>query len=397
VLIMGVGKRGDTLIDYAVGMGGDLPKWTAARLGFVFGIDVSHANIHNNKRGACARFLNVRRDNPAVPPCLFTVGNSALNIRGLMAFPGDVNSKDKKVANAVFGKGPKDPIVIGKAVVAQYGVGENGFQISSCQFALHYFFENKVAFHGFLRNLAECTRDQGYFIGTCYDGRTIFKLLNKKKEGESVVFSTKDRDNRKQRICEIVKKYNDTGFPDDDTSLGYRIDVYQESINQFASEYLVNFAFFVEMMDNYGFKLVTKDEGRQMGLPGASGLFSDLYDSMIAEIRRNPQAEVDYKDASFMTSAEKSVSFLNRYFVFRKVMSVDAAKKEKLFLQGSNDIGLEVDIESELEKVAKKRPAVRGEIKKTKMRVRLQKPPSDVFSEVTEESDTKKGRFEEDE
>jgi len=390
VLIMGVSKRGDTLIDYAVGMGGDLPKWTAARLGFVFGIDVSHANIHNNKRGACARFLNVRRDNPAVPPCLFTVGNSALNIRGLAAFPGDVNSKDKKVANAVFGKGPKDPIVIGKAVVAQYGVGENGFQISSCQFALHYFFENKVAFHGFLRNLAECTRDQGYFIGTCYDGRTIFKLLNKKKEGESVVFSTK---NRGQRICEIVKKYNDTGFPDDDTSLGYRIDVYQESINQFASEYLVNFAFFVEMMDNYGFKLVTKDEGRQMGLPGATGLFSDLYDSMIAEIRRNPETEVDYKDASFMTSAEKSVSFLNRYFVFRKVMSVDAAKKEKLFLQGSNDIGAEVDIEAELDKVAKKRPAVRGEIKKTKMRVRLQKPPSDVFSEVTEEPESKKGRL----
>lgn len=398
VLIMGVSKRGDTLIDYAVGMGGDLPKWTAAKLGFVFGVDVSHANIHNNKRGACARFLNVRRDNPAVPSCLFTVGNSALNIRGLMAFPGDVNSKDKKVANAVFGKGPKDPTIIGKAVVAQYGVGENGFQISSCQFALHYFFENKVAFHGFLRNLAECTRDQGYFIGTCYDGRTIFKLLNKKKEGESIVFSTKDSDNNKQRICEIVKKYNDTGFPDDDTSLGYRIDVYQESINQFASEYLVNFAFFVEMMDNYGFKLVTKDEGRQMGLPGATGLFSDLYDDMISEIKRNPKAGVDYKNASFMTTAEKSVSFLNRYFVFRKVMSVDAAKKEKLFLQGSSDIGIDEDIAVELEKVVKKRPAIRGEIKKTKIRVRLQKPSGSVFSEVTqEEPDTKKGRFEEDE
>ena len=250
-----------------------------------------------------------------------------------------------------------------------------------------------MAFHGFLRNLAECTRDQGYFIGTCYDGRTIFKLLNKKKEGESVVFSTKDHNNRKQRICEIVKKYNDTGFPDDDTSLGYRIDVYQESINQFASEYLVNFAFFVEMMDNYGFKLVTKDEGRQMGLPGATGLFSDLYDDMIAEIKRDPKAEVDYKDAVFMTSAEKSVSFLNRYFVFRKVMSVDAAKKEKLFLQGSSDIGVDSDIEAELEKAVKKRPAVRGEIKKTKMRVRLQKPPSDVFSESTEEPESKKGRL----
>jgi hypothetical protein len=394
-LIMGVCKRGDTLIDYAVGMGGDLPKWRLARLGFVFGVDISHSNIHNNKRGACARYLNLLRDQSAaaIPACLFTVGNSALNIRGLAAFPGDVNSKDKKVANAVFGKGPKDPTVIGKAVVAQYGVGEGGFQISSCQFALHYFFENKVAFHGFLRNLAECTRDQGYFIGTCYDGRTIFKMLNKKKEGESMVFSTTDRDNRKQRICEIVKKYNDTGFPDDDTSLGYRIDVYQESINQFASEYLVNFAFFVEMMDNYGFKLVTKDEARQMELPSATGLFSELFDVMQGEIKRNPRAEYDYKDGPFMTSAEKSVSFLNRYFVFRKVMSVDAAKKEKLFLQGVSLESEEGDLAAEFEKAVRKRPAVRGEIKKTKMRVRLDKPSASNFSEATE-PDKKKVRFE---
>jgi hypothetical protein len=154
----------------------------------------------------------------------------------------------------------------------------------------------------------------------------------------------------------------------------------------------------VEMMDNYGFKLVTKDEGRQMGLPGATGLFSDLYDDMMSEIKRNPKAGVDYKNASFMTTAEKSVSFLNRYFVFRKVMSVDAAKKEKLFLQGSSDIGIDEDIAVELEKVVKKRPAIRGEIKKTKIRVRLQKPSGSVFSEVTqEEPDTKKGRFEEDE
>jgi hypothetical protein len=82
---------------------------------------------------------------------------------------------------------------------------------------------------------------------------------------------------------------------------------------------------------------------------------------------------VDYKDAPFMTSAEQSVSFLNRYFVFRKVISVDAAKKEKLFLQG--DLGKEreeFDIEAVIESESRKRPAVRGEIKKTKMRVLLQ-------------------------
>jgi hypothetical protein len=385
-LILGVGRRGDTLIDYAVGMGGDLPKWITAKLGFVFGIDVSYPNIHNNKRGACARYLGLRRDNQTIPACLFTVGNSGLNIRTLEAFPGDSNSKDKRVANAIFGKGPKDATIIGKGVVSHYGEGEAGFQISSCQFALHYFFENKVSFHGFLRNLAECTRDQGYFIGTCYDGKTLFKMLSKKAEGENIVFMTNDRNNKKAKICEIVKKYPDTGFPDDDTSLGYPVDVYQESIGQFAREYLVNFAFFVEMMDNYGFRLISKDEAHQMYLPNSTGLFSELFDSMKNEIRRRPEKEVDYKDAPFMTHAEQSVSFLNRYFVFRKVISVDAAKKEKMFLQGQVDREeISHNLEAIIEKESRKRPAVRGEIKKTKIRVKLEKAPAAVFSLPTEE------------
>ena len=405
-LIMGVSQRGDMLIDYAVGMGGDLPKWTAARLSFVFGIDVSHPNIHNGKRGACARYLGMKSENRVqTPDCLFAVGNSGLNIRGLDAFPGDQGTKDKRVVQAIFGKGAKDPVVLGKGVVAQYGVGEGGFQISSCQFALHYFFENKVAFHGFLRNLAECTRDQGYFIGTCYDGRSIFKQLAKKRDGESVVFSTEDRRGKKAKICEIVKRYSDTGFPDDDTSLGYPVDVFQESIGQFAREYLVNFAFFVEKMDDYGFKLVSKDEARQMGLPNATGLFGELYDAMRNEIRRRPSAEADYKEAPFMTSAEQSLSFLNRYFVFRKVMSVDAAKKEKLFLQGASQSGageepLGEELEAAFEREKRKRPALQGEIKKTKMRVRLQKPAASVFSEATtfsEKDEPEKKRVKEDE
>jgi hypothetical protein len=213
-------------------------------------------------------------------------------------------------------------------------------------------------------------------------------MLSRKKDGENITFMTKDRSGSSAKICEIVKRYSDTGFPDDDTSLGYPVEVFQESIGQFAREYLVNFAFFVEKMDDYGFKLVTKDEARQMGLPNATGLFSELYDAMRNEIRRNPKTEADYKEAPFMTSAEQSLSFLNRYFVFRKVISVDAAKKEKLFLQG--DLGKEreeFDIEAVIESESRKRPAVRGEIKKTKMRVRLEKPASVMFSQGTEQED----------
>jgi hypothetical protein len=384
-LILGVANRDDTLIDYAVGMAGDLAKWTASKLSFVFGIDVAHQNIHNKKRGACARYLNLRRDNTSMPAALFVVGDSGLNIRELKAFTGDSNSKDKMVASAIFGKGSKDPTIIGKGTVARYGIGEHGFNISSCQFALHYFFENPIKLHGFLRNLAECTKIHGYFIGTCYDGKSIFKMLNKKKHDESVTFMADDYNGNRVKICEITKKYTDTGFPDDETSLGYTIDVYQESINNTAREYLVNFKYFEEIISNYGFTLITKEEAIPFGLPNSNGLFSELYEDMKNEIRRNPRCEADYKEAPFMSSIEKSLSFLNRYFVFKKTTNVDASKIAKMFLKGvsiNTTMDME-EIEEEFNKTLKKQPAVRGEIKKTKMRATLQKTAA-LFSVVEE-------------
>lgn len=386
-LIVGVSNSGDTLIDYAVGMAGDLAKWTVSKLSFVFGIDISHQNIHNKKRGACARYLNVSRDNESMPKASFIVGDSGLNIRELKAFSGDGKSKDAMVANAIFGKGTKDSTIIGKGTVARYGIGENGFNVSSCQFAIHYFFENPIKFHGFMRNLSECTKINGYFIGTCYDGKSVFKMLNKKKDGESVSFNMDDDNGNRVKICEICKRYNDTGFPDDETSLGYAIDVYQESINNTAREYLVNFNYLAEVLSNYGFVLTTKDEALQMGIPNNTGLFSELFEDMKQEIRRNPRRESDYKNAPFMSSIEKSLSFLNRYFIFKKTTNVDANKISKMFLKGAT-INTTIDmheIEEEFTKTIKKQRAVRGEFKKTKIRTKLQKSSPELFSVIDDD------------
>jgi len=384
-LIMAVSSRGDTLIDYAVGMGGDLSKWISAKLSFVFGIDVSAPNIHDQKRGACSRYLNLRRDNNEMPDALFVVGDSGLNIRNGIAFPGDGN-KDKIITNAIFGKGPKDATIIGKGTYKRYGIGEHGFNVSSCQFALHYFFENPVKMHGFMRNLAECTKEGGYFIGTCYDGASVFKLLSNKSEGESIVFMTEDKNGQKMKICEIVKKYGDTGFPDDVSSLGYPIDVYQESINKMAREYLVNFSYLVQVLDNYGFTLISKDEARQFGLPNNTGLFDELFSFMKNEIRQHKHNQFNYKDAAYMSNAEKSISFLNRYFIFKKTTHIDAAKVSKILLSKTSnldfdDTNIDVsELEMELRKQQRNLPVVKGEIKKLKIKVKLQKVPSEIFS-----------------
>lgn len=315
LLINGVTKQGDTLIDFACGKAGDLPKWIASKLSFVFGIDYSSDNLENRLDGACSRYLNSRKDNKFVPYSLFVHGNSSLNIKNGNAM---LNDKAKQVCNAIFGIGPKNIEKLGAGVARHYGKGSDGFNVSSCQFAIHYFFENPDTLIGFLRNVTECTKLNGYFIGTCYDGKLIFNELKRIKTDESIQIVEKGK-----KIWEIIKKYGSTTFEDNSSSIGYKIDVYQETINQYIPEYLVNFDYFIRIMELYGFVIINNEEAREIGLPEGCGLFSELYINMLDEIQRNKFKAKDYKQAPNMNSYEKKISFLNRYFIFKKIREVN--------------------------------------------------------------------------
>ncbi len=323
-LIVGVSKPEDTLIDYAVGKGGDISKWKEARLKFVFGVDVSEDNIYNQNDGVCTRYLNERKQNKNLFDAIFLPADSRLNLRNGSAFSKD---KLKDIAGAVFGSSKGN---MGKAVAKNQGIGQKGFNISSCQFALHYFFENKTVLHNFLQNVSECTSVGGYFIGTCYDGQTVFNKLLKMK-----VMTKENSDSLNMNdsysiyvegkiIFDIQKKYSQTGFSNDDTSVGYPINVYQESINKYATEYLVNFEYLKQIMENYGFVVLNKAEANILGFPDGSGLFKDLFKQMNAE--KNTK---NYGKASNMRKEEMEISFLNRYFIFKKIHNVDAKKIQK--------------------------------------------------------------------
>jgi hypothetical protein len=317
-LIVGVGKQGDTLIDFACGKAGDISKWIASKLSFVFGIDISKDNLENRLDGACARFLKSRKSNKHVPYALFVNGNSAYNIKDGSAM---LNEKAKQITEAVFGKGKK----IGAGVARQYGKGVEGFNISSCQFAAHYFFENPDTLKGFMKNIAECTKHNGYFIGTAYDGKQVFNELRKTKYGESIQIVEDGR-----KIWEVTKGYSADTFDDDSSSIGYRIDVFQESINQTISEYLINFDYFNRVMTAYGFEIISREEAVEMGLPEGSGMFSELFLYMLDEIARNKYKAKDYGESPMMSEIEKKISFLNRYFVYKKirVVNTDAIELE---------------------------------------------------------------------
>lgn len=320
MLIKSVSKPGDTLVDFACGKAGDLPKWIASKLSFVFGVDISKDNLENRLNGACARFLNNKKNNKNMPYALFVNGNSAYNIKNGSAM---LNDKAIQITKAVFGQGPKESDKIGKGVARQYGVGEEGFNVSSCQFAIHYFFENPDTLQGFLRNVAECTKLNGHFIGTAYDGKSVFNLLKKTKTGESIQIVENGK-----KIWEITKNYGSDTFEDNSSCIGYKIDVFQESINQTISEYLVNFDYINRAFESYGFKLINREEAKEIGLPEGSGLFSELFANMLEEIKMNKNKAKDYGNAMNMTSFEKKISFLNRYFVYKKIREVNTAKVE---------------------------------------------------------------------
>ena len=356
-LIIGASKQGDTLIDFACGKGGDLPKWISAKLSFVFGTDLSPDNLENRLDGACARFLKLKKSNKHVPYCLFVNGNSAHNIKDGSAM---LNDKAKQITSAIFGKGSKEADKIGRGVARQYGRGADGFNVSSCQFAMHYFFKNPDTLRGFMKNVAECTKHNGYYIGTCYDGKMVYNELKKVKFGESVKIIQDDK-----KIWEITKYYNSDSFNDDSSSLNYKINVFQESINQSISEYLVNFDYLNRVMSAYGFEVASREEALDMGLPDGSGLFSELFMNMLDEISKNKFKAKDYEKAPDMTAYEKKISFLNRYFVYKKVRVVNTETVEL-------ELGEYQEAIAEVDKfdTAKAQEVAKEEVKKDKPKVR---------------------------
>jgi len=67
-------------------------------------------------------------------------------------------------------------------------------------------------------------------------------------------------------------------------------------------------------------------------LPNGTGLFDELFQMMKTEIEENYRNKKEYDSAHKMTIEEKRISFMNRYFVFRKTHNVNAEKVYKLLV-----------------------------------------------------------------
>ena len=318
LLIDTVSGPNKTLIDFAVGKAGDLQKWIHAKIEFVLGIDISKDNIHNKKDGACARYIGVKQKNKQIPDALFIQGDSSkLIIKSLttdepLVEEVEEDKKTKFVLNQVLGIGKSDQ-KYGKYLAKHFGVANKMFDIGSIQFAIHYMFENKFTLHNFLKNVSDLIKPGGYFVGTCYDGSKIFKMLEDVEENDS-----KDIFVGSKKIWSVIKKYDNTHFSQ---TLGLKIGVYQETINKVFDEYLVDFAYLVEILERYGFKLSSPIETVK-----PLGDFGSLYKKM-----RVTDGRIT------MTEEESQISFLNNYFIFKKFQNVDTDQVHQFYTQDKDE------------------------------------------------------------
>lgn len=306
-----VGDKG-RLLDFACGKAGDLHKWIQSNLKLVVGIDISVDNIENTNDGACMRYYDTRelyekkKQLDKVPQMLFLAGNTSKSISN-----GDCSSipKYKELLQIIFGNQQIDKEKVNTNLLKLWNLGENGFDITSIQFALHYYFKDIDTLKGILDNISKHTKVGGYFIGTCFDGQLIFDKLKGLTKGDYIQGEVNG-----VRIWRIKKDYEIDYLDNDETSLGKSIWVYMETINQMIKEYLVNFDYLTILMKNYGFELVDDDKLLELNLK-PTGLFKDLFNVMMQE-------DAEYKEAKQMTSKEKEISFMNRYFIFKKVKNV---------------------------------------------------------------------------
>jgi len=129
-------------------------------------------------------------------------------------------------------------------------------------------------------------------------------------------------------IYQIKKKYSITDFSYDKDNLedmfGQEIDVFMASIGQPITEYLVNFEFFIDLMEEYGFEpvLPTFKKGEYNPIKTPIQSFDTIIENT-SEIKEkdNKFVKKTYNTDLYKVHSSKGYSLLsglNNLFVFQK-------------------------------------------------------------------------------
>lgn len=309
ILLQKTLRKGDTVMDLACGRGGDIKKWVMNKAGWVMGVDYNLDNLTTSKEGIYGRYLDMKIINKGdIPPMVFVQGDSTRNIKDGSAAMTDF---DRQLTTTLYDNGPK--VDAPPAVETLRGFASKGFDVVSCMFAIHYMFKDRDSVDGFLSNVSDNLKVGGYFIGCCFDGDAVYKLLTGVSEGGLKTGRDKDTD-----IWTIRRSYKESAedvLPASDDGLGKAIDVFYYSIGEEHREYLVSFEYLTKRMAEIGCELLNPAELAAINLSNSTNMFGESH-----KMTGNTYA---------MTKTLKEFSFLNRWFIFRRRVGTKMAALQK--------------------------------------------------------------------
>lgn len=299
------------LMDIACGKGGDIRKWMECGIRKVLGVDLVVDNICNPTNGANKRLLQYAQQHPSGSTQVVFLPMDASQVLDEAYIDKMSNERnDQIVAKVVFGS-IRASMIPSPKLMPYHNLVADGFDLVTCHFAVHYFFDAPESLDAFVTNVQRRLKPGGLFIGTCLDGRRVSQALQDANFGESV--SAQDGS------WAIMKLYKDS---DEESHFGKRVRVYVESIGQSLDEYIVDFDFFEQQMNAKGLVLLEHDRFQQLGLGLAdastsTGTFDGMYEAFRKEhesgaVNSNPAL----REILDMGEEEKRYSFMHRWFMF---------------------------------------------------------------------------------
>ena len=328
------------LLELGCGKAGDMPRWRAEGYQFVLGVDIVRDNITNPENGSYAQMLRQEwtlktqdptggagsRGGPGGPGGsgvthlnhVFAIGDCSYSLADGSAAEG-IDAESQQLLRLMFR--PHAAVPASRPWLKMIaGRAANGFDVASCQFAIHYFFESSEHLNGFFGNVAANLRRGGLFIATFMDGARVHAMLEAagRGVGEAVVgrklVGEPGTPSEGVPVWAVVRNY-EAFDGTEENGIGKEIGVYLEVTKRVFKEYLVHMDLLTATATRHGLELLQY------------GSFADRLQELVAKsgVRRGAG---DAEDSARLLKAavslnndpvQKQFSALNNWAVFRKV------------------------------------------------------------------------------
>ena len=300
-------KDRNSLLELCGGEGGDMNRWIEYNYSFILSIDLVKQNIYNPRSGGYSRLIKKKNQSRRIskdekvyfPDIVFAAGDCAESINNGTAAKVINDNESYEILNIVMNRNLNNQYHLRHIA----GKGANKFSVCSCQFAIHYFFENEKKLNGFLTNVSNNLKQNGIFFATFMDGNIIDNMF--KTNNTKTLKGIKNLETDNEVITWAITK----NYVDNDEKYGKQIGVFIENTQKIIPEYLVNLDLLIEKAAEFNLEFVETNTFEKD--------FNDIKKTIEEKNDELNRLEIDIVELDKDT-VQKQFSFLNRYIIFKK-------------------------------------------------------------------------------